>query len=164
MFGQATFLLFLVSFDKECSITLTGGDTISVRFLYKEEFDYKPKFKLIFCVNKLPGIKGVDHGIWRRVIVDQLILQPQPPQRDGFAVGSKVPTEQNSLDTRSWVFGGIRCVRLRANCNRWKPPKTAIFCTKVRVFGLVLLRFVSGFTLGRPWLKNLLSLMAYGRH
>ena len=118
MFGQATFLLFLVSFDKECSITLTGGDTISVRFLYKEEFDYKPKFKLIFCVNKLPGIKGVDHGIWRRVIVDQLILQPQPPQRDGFAVGSKVPTEQNSLDTRSWVFGGIRCACSTPFCQR----------------------------------------------
>ena len=34
--------------------TLTGGDTMSARHLYKEEFDYIPKFKIVINTNVLP--------------------------------------------------------------------------------------------------------------
>lgn len=33
---------------------LTGGDTITARFLYKEEFDYVPQFKILINTNVLP--------------------------------------------------------------------------------------------------------------
>ncbi len=46
---------------------MTGGDTITARFLHKEFFDFKPVFKLWLRSNHKPVIRGTDEGIWRRV-------------------------------------------------------------------------------------------------
>ena len=46
---------------------VTGGDTISARFLYGEFFEYKPQFKLWLATNHKPVILGTDHAIWRRI-------------------------------------------------------------------------------------------------
>ncbi|MBF0098937.1 MAG: hypothetical protein HQM04_09635 [Magnetococcales bacterium] len=46
---------------------LTGGDTITARFLYGEFFDFKPSHKLWIFGNHKPVIKGIDLGIWRRI-------------------------------------------------------------------------------------------------
>ena len=46
---------------------LTGGDTITARFLFKEFFDFKPQFKIWLAANHKPTIGGSDHGIWRRI-------------------------------------------------------------------------------------------------
>lgn len=46
---------------------LTGGDQVTARFLYNEFFEFKPKFKLFISANHKPEIRGVDHGIWRRI-------------------------------------------------------------------------------------------------
>lgn len=48
---------------------MTGGDLLSVRFLHKEWFQAKPKFKLIMTGNSKPRISGTDNGIWRRIRV-----------------------------------------------------------------------------------------------
>jgi putative DNA primase/helicase len=45
---------------------LTGGDTISARFLHREFFDYQPNFKLWMYGNHFPQVQGSDRGIWRR--------------------------------------------------------------------------------------------------
>lgn len=42
---------------------LTGGDTITARFLYKEEFDYVPQFKILINTNVLP--KMTEDSIFR---------------------------------------------------------------------------------------------------
>lgn len=54
-------------FDESLLKCLTGGETIPVRFMYCEEFDLKPYFKIWLCTNEKPRIKGTDLGIWRRV-------------------------------------------------------------------------------------------------
>jgi putative DNA primase/helicase len=46
---------------------LTGGDTLVARFLYRENFEFTPTFKLFMAVNHLPDIQGRDHAIWRRI-------------------------------------------------------------------------------------------------
>jgi P4 family phage/plasmid primase-like protien len=46
---------------------MTGGDYITARFLFKENFDFKPEFKIFLATNHKPEIKGTDDGIWRRV-------------------------------------------------------------------------------------------------
>jgi putative DNA primase/helicase len=46
---------------------LTGGDTVSARFLHQEFFDFKPVFKLFLATNHKPQVTGKDHGIWRRI-------------------------------------------------------------------------------------------------
>ncbi|MED3905818.1 phage/plasmid primase, P4 family [Geobacillus thermodenitrificans] len=46
---------------------LTGGEAIQARFLYQENFEYIPQFKIFFTTNHKPVIKGSDEGIWRRI-------------------------------------------------------------------------------------------------
>ncbi len=46
---------------------LTGGDTITARFLFKEYFEFKPTFKLWLATNHKPVIRGTDLAIWRRI-------------------------------------------------------------------------------------------------
>jgi putative DNA primase/helicase len=53
--------------NEELIKRLTGGDTITARFLHAEFFDFKPVFKLFIACNHLPAIRGTDRAIWRRV-------------------------------------------------------------------------------------------------
>jgi len=46
---------------------MTGGDTLTARFLHKEFFEFKPQFKLWLRTNHRPVIRGSDKGIWRRL-------------------------------------------------------------------------------------------------
>lgn len=55
--------------DEQVVQRLTGGDAVSARFLYKEEFTFHPRFKLWMATNFQPTIEGVHHGIWRRVML-----------------------------------------------------------------------------------------------
>ncbi|MFZ4856320.1 MAG: DNA primase family protein [Desulfuromonadaceae bacterium] len=47
--------------------TLTGGDPVTCRFLYCENFTYVPTYKILLIGNHKPKIYGTDHGIWRRL-------------------------------------------------------------------------------------------------
>ena len=47
---------------------LTGGDTITARFLNKEFFEFLPEFKLWISGNHKP-VSGDGYGIWRRLIL-----------------------------------------------------------------------------------------------
>jgi P4 family phage/plasmid primase-like protien len=46
---------------------VTGGDPIAARFLYQEQFEYVPQYKIFFTTNHKPVIRGGDEGIWRRI-------------------------------------------------------------------------------------------------
>lgn len=46
---------------------MTGGDNLVASFLYQNEFEFRPTFKVFVGVNHLPEIRGDDHAIWRRV-------------------------------------------------------------------------------------------------
>jgi putative DNA primase/helicase len=47
---------------------LTGGDTITARFLHQEFFQFLPEFKLWISGNHKP-VSGDGYGIWRRLIL-----------------------------------------------------------------------------------------------
>lgn len=53
--------------DEPTVKTITGGDPIRCRFLFKEFFVYQPQFKIWLVTNHQPVITGTDNGIWRRV-------------------------------------------------------------------------------------------------
>lgn len=46
---------------------LTGGDKVTARRQYGNEFEFTPEFKIWMATNHKPTIRGTDMGIWRRV-------------------------------------------------------------------------------------------------
>ena len=46
---------------------LTGGDRMTARRQYGNEFEFTPVFKLWMATNYKPRIRGTDDGIWRRI-------------------------------------------------------------------------------------------------
>ena len=53
--------------DSEIKL-ITGGDTITARFLHQEYFEYRPQFKLWISGNNKP-ITSDGYGFWRRFIM-----------------------------------------------------------------------------------------------
>lgn len=47
---------------------LTGGDTIRARFLYREGFEFTPKFTLWLVANHAPLVDDMDDALWRRMV------------------------------------------------------------------------------------------------
>lgn len=94
---------------------LTGGDTISARFLHREWFEFLPHFKLWLSTNHKPRIRGTDNAIWRRI---QLIP---------FTV--TIPEDKRDKDLTIKLraeLPGILCWAVRG-CESWqdiglKPP------------------------------------------
>jgi len=54
-------------FDEVTLKQLSGGDTISARFLYGEFFEYKPQFVICLAANHRPSVRDDDSAIWRRL-------------------------------------------------------------------------------------------------
>ena len=48
--------------------SITGGDQITARHLYRQPFTFRPQFKIALATNQLPVIQGTDYGTWRRVL------------------------------------------------------------------------------------------------
>ena len=46
---------------------LTGGDTVTARFMRAEFFEFTPVAKIWMATNHKPIITGTDEGIWRRI-------------------------------------------------------------------------------------------------
>lgn len=64
--------------------SVTGGDAITCRFLFCEEFEYVPTYKLWMAVNHKPLIRGTDRGIWRRIQLiefNQIFVDKKPSER-----------------------------------------------------------------------------------
>ncbi len=47
--------------------SLTGGDPIMARYMYKDFFEFIPVFKVWIAANHKPTIRGTDEAIWRRL-------------------------------------------------------------------------------------------------
>lgn len=47
---------------------LTGRDTVTARFLFKESFEFKPQFKIWLSANDCPVVDEDDDALWRRLI------------------------------------------------------------------------------------------------
>jgi putative DNA primase/helicase len=61
---------------------LTGGDTLTGRYLYQEAFDFKPVLKLWLYGNHKPQLRGTDTGIWRRVRLIPFTAQISDDRKD----------------------------------------------------------------------------------
>ena len=89
--------------DESLVKQLTGGDRILARFLYGQEFEYDPKFKIWMATNHLPFIRGTDEGIWRRIKVIPFNVQI-PANKVDKNLENKLKAEWTGI--LNWIVQG----------------------------------------------------------
>lgn len=69
-------------FDEAKLKDLTGGDTLTARFLHQEFFDFRPTHRILIRGNHKPAIAGNDEGIWRRLRLVPFTVQIPAEEQD----------------------------------------------------------------------------------
>jgi putative DNA primase/helicase len=82
---------------------ITGGDTISARFMRSNWFRFTPQFKLWMYGNHRPVIIGMDEGIWRRIKLIPFKVQISDQEKDGNLQEKLIKELPGIL---SWVVEG----------------------------------------------------------
>jgi putative DNA primase/helicase len=84
---------------------MTGGDTMSARFMKAEWFQFTPEFKIFLATNHRPVIRGTDHAMWRRVRLIPFAVTIPRDQQDQ-QLEAKLLTEAPGILT--WLVEGCR--------------------------------------------------------
>lgn len=61
---------------------LTGGDTVTARFLYRELFEFKPAFTIWLAANARPRVNSDDEAMWRRILQVPFVAVIPEQERD----------------------------------------------------------------------------------
>lgn len=69
-------------FDEAVVKQLTGGDTVTARFLFEGSFEFVPTCKIWLAANHKPKIRGADDGIWRRMRLVPFDVKIPEAERD----------------------------------------------------------------------------------
>ncbi|MDP0929023.1 phage/plasmid primase, P4 family [Paracoccus onubensis] len=83
---------------------LTGGEPMLIRALHSDFVETKPVFKLTISGNHKPDIRGLDDGIWRRVLLVPFDVQIPKEQRDPN-LGEKLWAERSGI--LNWMIDGL---------------------------------------------------------
>lgn len=102
---------------------ITGGDTISARFMRQDFFDYKPQFKLLIAGNHKPSLRNIDEAMRRRIHLIPFTITIPPEKRD-HKLTEKLLEERNGI--LRWAIEG---------CLKWlkfglKPPEIVLSATE----------------------------------
>lgn len=89
--------------------TVTGGDTLTARHLHKEDFEFVPAFKLILSCNTRPHIRGVDEGIWRRILTVPFKRPIHKMVEVDRHIDAKLAAEASGI--LNWLLDGYRMWR-----------------------------------------------------
>jgi putative DNA primase/helicase len=92
-------------FAEELIKTLTGGDTVAARFLYREFFEFKPRFKVWLAANYKPEIRGTDCAIWRRIRLIPFTVTI-PPEEQIPDLAEQLKEELSGI--LNWTLEGLR--------------------------------------------------------
>lgn len=87
---------------------LTGGDVITARFMRRDDFEFRPEFKLTIVGNHAPAIENVDSAMRRRFNV---LPFTHPPARADAALADALRVEWPGI--LSWAIAG--CLDWQAN-------------------------------------------------
>ena len=83
---------------------LTGGDTISARFMRQDFFDFSPQFKILIMGNHKPSVRSVDEAIKRRLKLLPFTVTIPKEERDPELV-EKLKEEWPGILV--WMIGGF---------------------------------------------------------
>lgn len=82
---------------------LTGGDTISARFMRQDPFEFTPQFKLVIAGNHKPSLRSVDEAIRRRMNLIPFAVTIPEQERDE-SLSLKLKTEWPGI--LKWMIEG----------------------------------------------------------
>jgi len=82
---------------------MTGGDTLTARFLHAEWFEFKPEFKLWLATNHKPVIRDSTHSMWRRVRLIPFEVQI-PKEEQDKRLSEKLKAEYPGI--LNWIIEG----------------------------------------------------------
>jgi len=85
--------------------SITGGDEITARHLYKEWFEFKPQFQVVCALNNLPKLTWVDAAFFRRVRIIPFERIFKPEERDK-ALQAELKAEADGI--LKWVVEGYQ--------------------------------------------------------
>lgn len=100
--------------------SLTGGDTITARFMRQDSFEFTPQMKLVIVGNNQPALTTVDEAIKRRFII---LPFDHPPKVKDMELPDKLKVEGAGI--LSWMIQG--CLDWQAN--GLIRPKVALLAT-----------------------------------
>ena len=84
---------------------LTGGDPIRARRMREDFWQFDPTHKIWVAANHKPGIRGTDHGIWRRIRLIPFNVTLPEGERDPD-LGHKLAKERSGI--LNWALEGCR--------------------------------------------------------
>jgi len=93
------------AFNEELIKKLTGQDTISARFLFKEYFEFRATFKIRFEGNHRPQVRTGDGAFWRRVLVVPF-EHPVPESKRDRLLGEKLQSPGECAGILAWMVRG----------------------------------------------------------
>ena len=99
---------------------LTGGSKVTCRFLYGDEFEYTPEFKIWIATNHKPTVRGTDVGIWRRI---KLIPFEVNIPKDKVDKNLKYKLRQEFPQILAWAVEG--CMMWQAEGGLNEPSRVA---------------------------------------
>jgi P4 family phage/plasmid primase-like protien len=83
---------------------LTGGDTLSARFMNQNFFDFKPTHTLFLALNHLPAVKSGGDGFWRRLRKIDFNITIAPEKRKENLAQLMIETEGPGI--LQWMIEG----------------------------------------------------------
>jgi P4 family phage/plasmid primase-like protien len=110
--------------DAELLKTLSGSDTLSVRFLFRESFDTKPRHVLMMVANDAPRMDAYDDALRDRVVALPFVHRldtPAPFELTGGARIEAVRQDPNSPLARgfaAWAMEGLARVHRTESIHR----------------------------------------------
>lgn len=111
--------------DEERIKALTGSDAITARRLYQEPFTFQPSHKLALMTNHKPQVRGVDEGIWRRLLLIPFVEVIPEAERDPLLT-EKLRREAPGI--LRWMVEGARL--FHESGNRLELPEVVKEATK----------------------------------
>ena len=84
--------------------TLTGEDSLRVRYLYREYFTLQPCFKLIYSANGQPKVRDTSYGFWRRCKHIPFAVSFRDERRDP-GLQEKLNSEASGI--LNWALHGL---------------------------------------------------------
>jgi len=86
--------------------TLTGGDKVTARQLYKEAFEFTPQFTLWIASNQHPHIPDTDGAMWERVREVPFVVTIPREERDPQVKRTLANPELSGAAILAWAVRG----------------------------------------------------------